>query len=371
MNEKPREHKALSGEDEGLPHGGDWVAAERRFGRPEDGWLDLSTGINPHSYPVADVDMAAWQRLPDTRAMAALLAAAAAYYGARDVDGIVAAPGSQAAMQWLPRLRARSRVAVVAPTYGEHAHTWRLAGHDVTEVGVFEDADADVVVVVNPNNPDVRVVAPKALVARAERLAKHGGLLVVDEAFADAAPYASVAAFAGTDGLAVLRSFGKFFGLAGARLGFVLAPAALADSLRRALGPWAVAGPAMAVATRAFSDEAWIATSRAHLAVEMGRLRALLAEHGFAIVGGTNLFTLVETPDAALWFAHLARHGILVRAFADHPRWLRFGLPGHGHWPRLEDALAAFSVAEASPQARHGRAGRKAETRPSTGPNIK
>lgn len=347
MNEKPREHRALDGEDEPLAHGGDWVAAERRFGRPHAGWLDLSTGINPHLYPVAGVDAAAWHRLPDTRAMTALIAAAAAYYGPRDANRIVAAPGSQAAIQWLPRLRARSRVVVVGPTYGEHAHTWRTAGHEVVEVAAFEDADADVVVVVNPNNPDGRVVAPEALVARAERLARHGGLLVVDEAFADAAPYASVAAFAGMDGLAVLRSFGKFFGLAGARLGFVLAEASLAAALRRALGPWAVAGPAVAVATQAFADEAWIATTRAHLAIEMGRLRALLAEHGFAIVGGTNLFALVETPDAALWFAHLARHGILVRAFAEFPRWLRFGLPGAAHWPRLAQALAAFSVAGA------------------------
>jgi cobalamin biosynthetic protein CobC len=347
MNEKPREHKALGGEEKPLAHGGDWVAAERRFGRPKDGWLDLSTGINPHSYPVAGIDAAAWQRLPDTRATAALLDAAAAYYGVRDGKGIVAAPGSQAAMQWLPRLRPRSRVAVVGPTYGEHAHVWRLAGHDVTEVAAFEDADADVIVVVNPNNPDGRVLAPEALVARAERLAKRGGLLVVDEAFADAAPYASMAAFAGMGGLAVLRSFGKFFGLAGARLGFVLAETSLAAALRRALGPWAVSGPAAAVATRAFADQAWIAATRAHLAVEMGRLRALLAEHGFAILGGTNLFTLVETADAARWYAHLARHGILVRAFAEYPRWLRFGLPGGAHWPRLEEALAAFSVADA------------------------
>lgn len=358
MNEKPREPEAFGGEDEGLPHGGDWGAAERRFGRPKDGWLDLSTGINPHPYPVAGLDAAAWQRLPDARALAALLAAAAAYYGVRDTDAVVAAPGSQAAIQWLPRLRTPSRVAVVGPTYGEHAHTWRLAGHDVTDVRAFEDADGDVVVIVNPNNPDGRILAPEALVARAERLARQGGLLVVDEAFADVAPWASVAAFAGMDGLAVLRSFGKFFGLAGARLGFVLAPAALARTLRRALGPWAVAGPAVAVAIRAFADGAWIAATRARLATDRDRLAALLAEHGFAILGGTDLFVLVETPDAARWYAHLARHGILVRAFAEFPRWLRFGLPGHGQWPRLEDALAAFSAAapdagltEASPGA--------------------
>jgi len=145
----------------------------------------------------------------------------------------------------------------------------------------------------------------------------------------------------------------------------------LAESLRRALGPWAVAGPAAAVAIAAFRDVAWIAATRARLAADMTRLRAALAAHGLTAVGSTDLFTLVETPDAALWHAHLARRGILVRAFADHPRWLRFGLPGAVHWPRLVQALATFFAAEASPQARHGRAGRKAETRPSTGPNIK
>lgn len=342
MNEKSWENKALGGGGETVAHGGEVVEAERRFGRPKDGWLDLSTGINPHPYPVAGVDGAVWHCLPDARAMAALTGAAAEYYGARNPSLVVATPGSQAAMQWLPRLRPRSRVAVVAPTYGEHAHTWRAAGHDVIEVAALEDADADVVVVVNPNNPDGRVAAPDTLVARAKGLAQRGGLLVVDEAFADVAPEASVARDAGSDGLAVLRSFGKFFGLAGARLGFVLAPAVLAESLRRALGPWAVSGPAAAVAVQAFANAAWIAETRARLAADSGCLRALLAGQGFAIVGGTDLFVLVESGHAALWHAHLARHGILVRAFADHPRWLRFGLPAAAHWTRLEEALAAM-----------------------------
>ncbi|NNG04622.1 MAG: threonine-phosphate decarboxylase, partial [Inquilinus sp.] len=291
---------STSSRDRSIFHGGDLAWAERRFGRPAAGWVDLSTGINPWPYPLPTLPAEAWARLPDAAALGALEAAAAGCYGAPSPEHIAAAPGTQALIRLLPRLRPPGRVAVVGPTYAEHAAGWRDAGHRVVDAADPLDAEAaaadpvaaatgtDIVVVTNPNNPDGRTHAPEALLAAAEALAARGRLLLVDEAFADVAPEVSLAPHCGRPGLVVLRSFGKFFGLAGLRLGFALAEPALAATIRAALGPWPVAGPAIAVARTALADRAWIAGTRARLAEAAAELRATLAAAGLAIVGGTD-----------------------------------------------------------------------------------
>ena len=325
-----------------LEHGGDPAAAEARYGRPAKNWLDLSTGINPHPYPVAELTAACWTRLPDGATYRALCRAAAGCYGVSDPDLVVPAPGAQALIQWLPRLRERSTVAVLGPAYAEHAHVWRTAGHRVEVVEGIDSVgpDANVMVVVNPNNPDGRRIRPDVLSERAGRLGERGGWMVVDEAFMDLAPDLSLAERTGLPGLAILRSFGKFFGLPGLRLGFALTEPELGGRLRQALGPWAVAGPAAAVGATALADRRWISRTRDLLAKEAARLDGLLAEHGLEVIGGTALFRLVETATAADLFDHLARRGILVRRFADQPRRLRFGLPpGEAAWDRLAAAL--------------------------------
>lgn len=340
-----------------IAHGGDVGAADRRFGRPAGGWLDLSTGINPQAYPVPRLGDETWRRLPESKTLARLARAAADCYGVANSAFVVPAPGTQALIQWLPRLRPKGTVAVVGPTYAEHARCWRKAGHRVKNVADLAAARASrarVVVAVNPNNPDGRRFEPKTLLALARALARREGLLVVDESFADLASPAvagfakagvaansSLAPFAGRPGLVILRSFGKFFGLAGIRLGFALAPATLATTFRDALGPWAVSGPAAAVGTVALGDRRWQARTRLKLTRDMKRLRALFEKNGFEIVGGTDLFVLIEHPAAGNLWEHLARQGILVRKFAERPRWLRFGLPGRPvDWRRLARALA-------------------------------
>jgi cobalamin biosynthetic protein CobC len=210
-----------------VPHGGDLAAAEARWGRPTEGWLDLSTGINPVPYPIPAIDPAAWQRLPQHDRLGRLLETARACYAAPADAPIVAAPGTQSLIQLLPRLRPGARVAILGPTYGEHAACWAAEGAAVATLGSLDEiAAAEVVVLVNPNNPDGRIIESERLMALAERLAARGGLLVVDEAFAEVTPWASVAAETGRPGLLILRSFGKFFGLAGIRLGFAFGPAA-------------------------------------------------------------------------------------------------------------------------------------------------
>jgi cobalamin biosynthetic protein CobC len=331
-----------------IAHGGDMAAAEARFGRPADngfagGWLDLSTGINPQPYPFLAPDAAAWRHLPQQAELDGLIAAAAARYGVADPDCVVAAAGSQAVLQWLPRLVLPTQVTVLGPTYGEYAPTWRAGGHGVTTVRALDGAtNSTVIVLANPNNPDGYRYPPDLLLEIADGLAARGGFLVVDEAFADADPEISVARHAGKPGLVVLRSLGKFYGLAGLRLGFALTTAALAAQLAAAMGPWAVSGPALAIGAQALRDAAWAAETRDRLTLASARLADLLRQNGGALIGGTALFQLIRHPQAAALYDHLGRQGILTRPFEDEAQWLRFGLPAARDLPRLQAALAAF-----------------------------
>lgn len=320
-----------------LEHGGALLAAAARYGIEPADWLDLSTGINPAGWPAPPVPAAVWQRLPE--AEDGLAQAAAAYYGCSEILPVA---GSQAAIQTLPRLRAASRVGVPHPAYAEHAHAWRAAGHAVVawDAGLGVDA-LDVLVLVHPNNPSGQTYTLAELLDWHARLAARGGWLVVDEAFIDATPEASVARLCPRPGLVVLRSLGKFFGLAGARVGFVLAEPALLGALDDRLGPWAVSAPSRWVARAALADTAWQHAARPAVLAAGARLADLLRNHGLAPAGGTALFQWVRTPEAADWHDRLARQGILTRLFADPPS-LRFGLPHHeSDWARLAAALAS------------------------------
>jgi len=321
-----------------LSHGGDLGAARKLFPAAPEPFIDLSTGINPFPYPLPRLAPELFARLPEPDEVERLAAVAAAAYGAPPAH-VVAAPGLQILLPMVAALAPAGRAAVLAPTFGEHARALALAGHAVREVAQpSELADADLAVVTNPNNPDGRLVAGETLLALAAALAPR--LLVIDEAFMDARPQASLARETARPNLVVLRSFGKFFGLAGVRLGFALATPALAARLRAALGPWAVSGPALAIGAAALADAAWIAATRVRLAESARRLDALLADAGLDVVGGTALFRLARAAAAADLFDRLGRAGIFVRRFADQPTWLRFGLPGaQAAWARLEAAL--------------------------------
>ncbi|HEY1942431.1 MAG TPA: threonine-phosphate decarboxylase CobD [Roseiarcus sp.] len=323
-------------------HGGDLAVARRLAPDAPEPWIDLSTGINPHPYPLPVLAPEAWTRLPDRESVARLEAAAAARYSAPDPAQLVAAAGSQQIIQTLARLLPARRVGVLGATYAGHERAWRAAGAVVERVeDAVRLADFDVGVIVNPNNPDGRVVDKDRLFALAEALAAHGRTLIVDEAFMDFD--ASVQSLAPNlpDGAIVLRSFGKAYGVAGLRLGFAVAPLAVADRLRAALGPWAVSGPAIAIGRLALADAAWLASAQARLAADAARLDWLLVDRGWTILGGTKLFRLAERRDARVVFERLLRAGVLTRPFAESPQRLRFGLPATGeHWERLTAALA-------------------------------
>jgi cobalamin biosynthesis protein CobC len=307
--------------DKTIAHGGDLGSIRRRYPDAPHPWIDLSTGINPVPYPVADPSADRWSRLPSREDELELLEAASARYGC-PTGTIVAAPGTQILIQLLPRLAARSRVAIVGTTYAEHEHCWRRCGHEVAVVPHLADAaGADVIVVVNPDNPTGRLIEPQALRATDTRL------LVVDEAFIDLAPAEASLARDLPDNAIVLRSFGKTYGLAGLRLGFAIAKDSIAARLREELGPWAVSGPALAIGATALKDDGWLRQTAARLTADSKRLDALLAATGFTVLGGTTLFRLASHPEAVSLVDRLARQAIHVRAFAHQPSWLRFGLP--------------------------------------------
>ena len=324
-------------------HGGDLGAAQKLFPDAPNPWIDLSTGINPRAYPVPPIDPDAWHRLPGPDMIRALEGDAALAYGLKDSGAVVAAPGTQALLQWLPHLLPARRVGILGFTYGEHGRLWAASG---AEVACVEDLQAlagfDVAVVVNPNNPDGRRVTAGRLSDLAAALARRGGLLVVDEAFMDTLGTAhSLVSVLPPERTIVLRSFGKMFGLAGLRLGFAVATPDEASRIRQAMGPWAVSGPAIMVGRAALRDTAWQAEVLAWLRSSSDRLDDLLERAGFTLVGGTPLFRLASSPLAPNLFERLARAGILVRPFAHRADWLRFGLPADERaWDRLGRALA-------------------------------
>jgi len=319
-----------------LEHGGALNRAVQQYGRPVEAWLDLSTGINAEAWPVPAVPAGCWQRLPEEDD--GLLAAARAYYGCQSLLPVA---GSQAAIQLLPRLRLPARVGVFEPAYAEHAHACQVAGHELITLDPNAPRidDCEVVIVVQPNNPTGHTWPRQTLLDWQRRLARRGGWLVVDEAFIDATPEASLLPLAPLEGLVVLRSLGKFFGLAGLRVGFVCAWPELLSRIECALGPWGIAHPARWVATRALGDRAWQARMRRALQARSQRLSGLLLAYGLSPSGGTALFQWVETAQARPWQTALARQGVLVRAF-DTPPSLRFGVPAtEAQWQQLHSAL--------------------------------
>ena len=326
-------------------HGGDLGAFRAQFPNAPEPLVDLSTGINPNPYPLPPLSSALFARLPDAAATGHLAVVAAGYYGTPSAAYVVPAPGTQILLPVVAALIPPGRAVILSPTYQEHARAARLAGHDVTETtAVAALAEADLAVVINPNSPDGNIDDRGTLLALAEKLRARSGLLVIDEAFMDVAPPAlSLAGEVARGNLVVLRSFGKFFGLAGIRLGFALMEPRLAARLTAVLGPWAVSGPALAVGTRALADRRWIAAARRDLVQAAARLGDILTGAGLDVRGGTPLFRVVGTAAALALFSHLGRAGIFVRRFPEHPSWLRFGLPADAAaWDRLETAIARF-----------------------------
>lgn len=334
-------------------HGGSLNAAVKRWDIPHQQWLDLSTGINPIGWSVLNIPAQIWQRLPE--ADDGLNAIIRHWSGISKQADCEPVAGSQAAIMALPRLRAPSRVGIPSIGYREHEYSWRKAGHTIVAITSAQTAsddenwldDLDVLVWINPNNPSGELIAPATLLRWQHRLQQHGGWLIVDEAFIDATPELSLCAHAGLPGLIILRSLGKFYGLAGVRAGAVLSEPSIIESLRQLLGPWSLSGPTRYVMVQALQDSAWQTQTRLRLQHESQRLADILEAAGLTLLGGTLLFQTVRT-DAPIKLAeHLAAQGILVRVF-EQPGMLRFGLAANEQqWQRLESALMTYTGVKA------------------------
>jgi cobalamin biosynthetic protein CobC len=316
-------------------HGGDLDRAMTEYGGKD--WIDLSTGINRQPYPLPTIAARLWHDLPRAADLADLRAAASALYGLPS-DQILPLAGAQAAIQLYPRLGSPGRARILGPTYNEHVGSLSAQGWQTqTVLDPADLAGADLAVIVNPNNPDGRFWRPDDL----RRLAKTVGRLIVDESFADPVPELSVAQAAGQDGLIVLRSFGKFWGLAGLRLGFLLAAARDIAQIAALAGPWPVSGPACAIGAAALSDITWQDATTLRLAAETARLDLMASAAGWPLVGGAHLFRTYAAPSAKAAQARLAQARIWSRIFPYSESWIRLGLPGaEPEWTRLQAALA-------------------------------
>ena len=323
-------------------HGGSLGRAEARFPHAPRPWLDLSTGINARSYPLPPIPHNAFERLPEDADLAALAETAARAYGAASGADIACAPGTQILLPLVAGLVPPSHAGILSPTYAEHRRAAALAGHQVDEVSSLDDlCRYDLAVVVNPNNPDGRVHRRADLLTLADHLKSRAGMLIVDEAFMDVGPQDErLDGDVSGSNIVVLRSFGKFFGLAGVRIGFAICDSALAATLRDRLGPWAVSGQALTIGRAALGDLDWQAAKRADLLARAARLDVVLVNAGFTIAGGTSLYRYVRHKAAREAVEALGQNGLLVRSFDFDPTALRFGIPAtDADFERLAGAL--------------------------------
>lgn len=342
----------------GLEHGGRILAAAKKYNIPKSDWVDLSTGLNPNGWPVPHVPAEVWQSLPEDSD--GLQTAACHYYGC---DACLPVAGSQAAIQTLPTLRLRSKVGVISPTYAEHEYNWQQAGHDVIQLS-GEEVDKhleqlDVLVVINPNNPTGKIISTKKLLNWYQQLCVKGGWLIVDEAFMDVTPENSLVASGIKPGLIVLRSIGKFFGMAGIRCGFVISDNELLQRLSQKLGPWSLSGPTRYIARQALLDKSWHIKTRQSLTESAKRLCDLLEQVSLVPNGGTDLFQWCEHVNAKEIYEACAEKGLLIRLFEKQTNTsqpntsqltisnpsLRFGLPANEkQWQQLSEVLIKLST---------------------------
>jgi cobalamin biosynthesis protein CobC len=307
-------------------HGGGLDAAIARYGGTRPDWVDLSTGINPVPYPVMELSADCWTALPDRAATDRLVAAARAFWKVPEDVALIAAPGASALIARLPEALPPGTVRIPGPTYNEHAAAFQAAGHLLTD-----DPAAATVVLVHPNNPDGRLWPADAISA--------ADLSIIDESFCDTMPDRSHMARSASGRIIILKSFGKFWGLAGLRLGFAAGEAGLMNRLSEMLGPWAVSGPALAIGAAALADHGWASMTRARLTADAARIDDLMTGHGATLIGGTTLFRLYAVDDAAAWQDRLARCHVWSRIFPYSRTWIRLGLPHPDRWDQVRAAL--------------------------------
>lgn len=299
-------------------HGGGVNAAVDQYGGAPEDWIDLSTGINPNPYPIPTIPSKFWHTLPDSQPTQDLLSAARSLWNIPKDAEIVPASGVSAIIAALPLVVPSKSVNIVGPTYNEFAASFRDHGSKVTDT-------APVQIRVHPNNPDGRFYSQSEV----ENL--HQKLTIIDESFCDVCPDHSLIHLASQPNYIILKGTGKFWGLAGMRLGFAITTPNIAEKLRQLLGPWSISGPAQFIGAQALSDNAWIANTRLNLQMMAKQFDAVLKQQSLSVIGGTDLFRLAHCDNAQRLYDHLCKHHILTRVFPYSENWIRFGLPANAH----------------------------------------
>src|SRR5215468_9086680 len=176
-----------------LGHGGDLGVARRLFPQAPEPFIDLSTGINPRSYPLPPIPPEALMRLPEAGSLHRLAEVAADAYGAPSAACVVPTPGTQLLLPLVAALVSPGHAGILAPGYAGHARSAALANHAVVETTTLDElASVNLALLSNPNNPDGRLLMRQSLLALAAELGRRGGLLVVDTALCALDELASV-----------------------------------------------------------------------------------------------------------------------------------------------------------------------------------
>lgn len=327
---------------EPIQHGGNLLQAIEEFGGKQGEWLDLSTGISPFTIKFAAFSEDVWRRLPDPKYVEQLEGRAKVFYQTN--FECLAVPGSQFAIQHLSKIL-DGNVGIVEPTYGEYAASFiRSERRYIPLAGIDDIGDVTSVILANPNNPDGRVYTSKDLLELAARLSKCGGYLVVDEAFMAIDDHNSLLSASDVaSNIIILRSIGKFYGLAGIRLGFVFSSTEVRQKLAGYLGPWAVSGPALAIADYIFIHPDITVELKEKTSVRHQQMAEMLGQLRLTIAGKNELFFLLQHPSVMDLHVHLKKQRILTRIFDYNSSWMRIGLTANdGEDKRLSDTLNGF-----------------------------
>ncbi|MBL1417744.1 MAG: threonine-phosphate decarboxylase [Moritella sp.] len=335
-----------------LVHGGQLQQVALQYARPIAEWLDLSTGISPTSYPIPSIPTSVWQQLPQPSQ--SLITAAKHYYG---TDNIVATSGSQAVIKQLPSIfkqhvaeqfiseqsTGTSTVWLPLVGYKEHERAWREQGFTIqqyTQLPTSAQLTANcIVVVINPNNPTGELFTRNTLLALLDNIQTLKGWLILDEAFMDVVePSQSIIAHTDNPHLLVLRSVGKFFGLAGIRLGFLSAHPQWLQALEKLSSPWEVNGPAQYITEIALMDRQWQQQQLLSLTALSATLELLLMTTFDCPVAGSALFKTIRLDNAPEVYILLCQQGVYVR-LCDEQNALRFGIPDQNGLVKLAKVL--------------------------------
>ena len=329
-----------------MDHGGNIREAEARYGFAPGEMLDLSTGICPRPYPIPEhlLKPAGWRELPQREDEEALEAAFRSSQHVPDGAAVLAAPGSQILINHLPLLGKAGPVAIPDPAYSEHATAWEREGYEVLRhpAGDPPPPEAASMAVVQPGNPLGEVSDPDAVLDLVKKAAARDGVVVVDEAFADLDPSISLLPYTGRPGLVVMRSFGKFYGLTGLRLGLAAGHASDIGRLRELLGPWPVSIPALRVGAAALANTEFQEDQRIWILASMSEMEHSIRGLGLKMIGNTGFFALLEGSDAGDLHFHLAKKGIWTRVFDHNKDWLRVGLADGAGLEKLDAALEGW-----------------------------